>query len=87
MSNTHGGIITAVEGRLGITHQLCVVHEMRNVRFRVAWKYQKAFMADFEAVYWAKNREEALVASGSLKAKWSRTYPKAVEITENKFES
>lgn len=87
VSDAHAGIIAAVEKRLGVTHQLCVVHKMKNVRFRVAWKDQKAFMADFKAVYWAKSREEALVALGSLKARWSKTYPKAVEMTAEKFDS
>lgn len=87
VSDAHGGILAAVKNRLGVTHQLCVVHKMKNVRFRVAWKDQKAFMADFKAVYWAQNREEALVALGSLKAKWSKTYPKAVEMTGENFDS
>ncbi len=87
VSDAHGGIIAAVEKRLGVTHQLCVVHKMKNVRFRVAWKDQKAFMADFKAVYWAESREKALIALGSLKTRWSRTYPKAVEMTEEKFEA
>ena len=87
VSDAHAGIIAAVEKRLGVTNQLCVVHKMKNVRFRVAWKDQKAFMADFKAVYWAKSREEALVALGSLKARWSKTYPKAVEMTAEKLDS
>ena len=87
VSDAHGGIIAAVEKRLGVTHQLCVVHKMKNVRIRVAFKDQKAFMADFKAVYWAGSREKALVALGSLKQKWGKTYPKAVEMTEEKFEA
>jgi len=87
VSDAHGGIIAAVKNRLGIPHQLCVVHKMENVRCRVAQKDRKAFMADFRAVYWAESRENALVALGSLKAKWAKTYPKAVEMAEEKFDS
>jgi putative transposase len=87
VSDAHGGILAAVKNRLGVTHQLCVVHKMKNVRFRVAWKDQKAFMADFKTVYWAPTREEALVALGSLQATWSKTYPKAVEMTGENFEA
>lgn len=87
VSDAHGGIITAVQKRLGVTHQLCVVHKMKNVRFRVAAKDRKAFLADFKAIYWAESREKALIALGSLKTRWGRVYPKAVEMTGENFDA
>jgi transposase-like protein len=86
ISDDHKAIGAAVSEVLATPHQICLVHKMRNARARVASKHRGAFLADFKAVYWAKNRDAAFQALGQLKAKWTLLYPKAVEITESNFE-
>lgn len=87
ISDEHGAIRAAVAEVLAVPHQLCLVHKMRNVRARVAAKDRGAFLADFKAVYWAKDRDNALQALGTLKACWATRYPKAVAITESQFDA
>jgi len=86
VSDAHASILAAVEEKLSIPHQLCVVHKMRNVRLRVAAKDQREFLQDFTKVYWADGKNRALIALGELKAKWGKAYPKAVAMTEKDFE-
>jgi transposase-like protein len=80
VSDAHKGIIAAVAERLNAPHQLCVVHKLRNVKYRVARPDWKAFLADFRKVFWADNRDRAFEAAGALRARWGAAYPKAVEI-------
>lgn len=80
ISDEHKAIIAAVETTLGVKHQLCVVHKMRNALCRVQGKHRKAFYADFTAAYWASTRNEALRALGRLEASWGKIYPKATQI-------
>jgi len=81
ISDDHKGIGAAVSKDLGVPHQLCVVHKMRNVRARIAAPDRKAFLADFKKIFWADSREEAYTAIGVLQATWGKRYPKAVELT------
>jgi transposase-like protein len=83
ISDEHKAIVSTVEKTLGVTHQLCVIHKMRNSLSRVASKHRKAFYADFTAIFWADSRELALVALGKLQEKWSSVYPKAVQVVAN----
>jgi transposase-like protein len=80
ISDQHKAIIAAVEQRLGITHQLCLVHKMRNALVRVAAKHRSEFYADFKAAYWAATKDEGLRALGRLEARWANVYPKATGI-------
>jgi transposase-like protein len=80
ISDEHKAIIAAVETTLGVKHQLCVVHKMRNTLCRVQSKYRKAFYADFTAAYWAPTKNEALRALGRLEASWGKLFPKATQI-------
>ena len=80
ISDQHQAIITAVEQRLGVAHQLCLVHKMRNALVRVAAKHRSEFYADFKAAYWAATKEEGLRALGRLEARWANAYPKATSI-------
>lgn len=80
ISDEHRAIVGAVEQRLGVPHQLCLIHKMRNVLVRVAAKNRKAFYADFTAAFWAKDKNEALLALGRLEARWTKVYPKATAI-------
>lgn len=86
ISDAHEGIREAVKDLLKTPHQLCVVHKMRNARARVAHSNQKAFLKDFNRVFWADSRSQALVALGQLKATWEKVYPKAVETVERDLE-
>jgi len=82
VSDEHKAILAAVAEVLGVPHQLCLVHKMRNVRARVAARDRRAFLEAFKAVFWAESRELAHEALGRLKARWEGSYPKAVALTE-----
>jgi len=86
ISDAHEGIREAVKELLKPPHQLCVIHKFRNARARVAQSNQKAFAQDFNRVFWAVNRSQALVALGHLKATWEKVHPKAVETVERDLE-
>jgi transposase-like protein len=86
VSDEHKGIESAVSKVLGVPHQFCVVHKIRNLRARVASPDWKAFLADLNAIYWAPNREEAKRAAGVLQGRWLARYPKAVSIALNRLD-
>lgn len=86
ISDEHKGIEAAVGNRLGVAHQLCVVHMMRNARARVATPDRRAFVLDIHAVYWASSREDARQALGVLQGRWAQRYPAAVRIVSSRFE-
>jgi putative transposase len=78
ISDEHKGIEAAVEKRLGLPHQLCVIHLQRNTRHKIPNRDQLAFMADFKAIFWASSKEAALVALGRFESKWMAAYPRIV---------
>jgi transposase-like protein len=80
LSDDHKAIRSAVDHVLGIPHQLCVVHKMRNALARVSAPNRKEFYRDFTRIYWAKSKSLALVALGELRGRWQSVYPKAVDI-------
>lgn len=80
ISDEHKAIISAVEQSIGVEHQLCVVHKMRNALARVSSNHRNSFSNDFIAAFWAPSKDQALFALGNLSAKWSALYPKAVQI-------
>lgn len=80
LSDDHKAIRSAVDQVLGVPHQLCVVHKMRNALARVSAPNRKDFYRDFIRVYWAKSKTLALVALGELRGRWGTVYPKAVDI-------
>jgi putative transposase len=86
VSDEHKGIEAAVSKVLGVSHQLCVVHKIRNLKARVASPDWKAFLKDLNAIYWAPNREDAKVAAGVLQGRWGAKYPKAVSIALNRLD-
>lgn len=86
ISDEHKGIESAVADFLGVTHQLCIVHLMRNVKTRVAAPDRKDFFIDMHATFWADSREKALLALGNLQGRWSTSYPKAVELITRRFD-
>jgi len=86
ISDEHKGLESAVARLLGVTHQLCIVHLLRNVKARVAAPNWKAMLADLHAIFWAKSREEAIRHLGALQARWQSRYPKAVEILTRRFD-
>jgi putative transposase len=81
VSDEHKAIVSAVEQTLGIEHQLCIVHKMRNALARVSSKHRRDFYADFTSAFWAASKNDAIFALGQLQAKWISLYPKAVQIT------
>ncbi len=86
ISDEHKGIESAVARLLGVTHQLCVVHLLRNVKSRVAAPNWKAVLDDLRTIFWAKTREDAIRASGAFQARWQKPYPKAVAIVMRRFD-
>lgn len=86
VSDEHKGIESAVAELLGISHQLCVVHLLRNVKHRVASPDWKAILEDLHRVFWAARREEAVRALGELEGRWGRRYPKAVSLVTRRFD-
>lgn len=80
LSDDHKAIRSAVNQQLGVPHQLCVVHKMRNALARVSAPNRKEFERDFKAAYWATSKTHALVALGELRGRWQSVYPKAVDI-------
>lgn len=78
VSDEHKGIENAVETRLGVPHQLCVVHLLRNNRHRIPQRDQAAFLADFKAIFWAESREASLLARGRFEQRWLAAYPRVV---------
>ena len=86
ISDEHKGIESAVARLLGVTHQLCIVHLLRNVKARVAAPNWKAVLAELRAIFWATTRDEAIRACGAFQARWQSRYPKAVEIVARRFD-
>lgn len=80
ISDQHKAIVSSVAQVLGVPHQLCVIHKMRNVLARVSSQNRKQFYADFTAAFWAPSKTDAVFALGKLQEKWRKIYPKAVEI-------
>jgi putative transposase len=80
VSDEHKAIVSSVEQTLGVEHQLCIIHKMRNTLTRVSSKHRKNFYADFTAAFWATSKNDAIFALGKLQAKWISLYPKAVQI-------
>lgn len=86
VSDEHKGIESAVAELLGISHQLCVVHLLRNVKHRVASPDWKDVLEDLHRVFWAASREEAVRALGELEGRWGKRYPKAVGLVTRRFD-
>jgi transposase-like protein len=86
ISDEHKGIESAVKDLLGVPHQLCVVHLLRNVRLRVAAPHRKAFIASFREIFWAEGRDEANRALGAMQGRWGAAYPNAVSLVVRRFE-
>ena len=76
ISDEHKGIESAVSHLLGVAHQLCIVHLLRNVKARVAAPNWKALLADLHRVFWAKSRDDAFRALGTFQGQWQTRYPK-----------
>jgi transposase-like protein len=86
ISDEHKGIESAVKDLLGVSHQLCVVHLLRNVRVKVAAPHRKVFIACFRDIFWAKGRDEANRALGAMQGRWGAAYPGAVALVTRRFE-
>lgn len=62
--------------------QRCIIHMLRNSFKYVSYKDIKKFSSDFKAVYKAPNEELALAELESLKEKWGKKYPFALNNWE-----
>lgn len=86
ISDEHKGIEAAVKRLLGVSHQLCVVHLLRNVKARIARPDWKAVLIDLQNTFWAISRDASLQALGTLQERWGRRYPKAVDLVTRRFD-
>ena len=86
VSDEHSGIEQAVKELLNVPHQLCVVHLMRNCTARVAAPHRKLFLELFKNIFWAKTREAALTAAGTLQGRLGAAYPKAVGLVMRRLD-
>jgi len=86
LSDEHKSIEHAVRNCLGRPHQLCLVHKLRNLKYRVPSSHWKAFFNDFKAIYWASSREEALKSLGTFRERWGKLLPKATVIALDRFD-
>jgi putative transposase len=87
ISDDHKGITAAVSKKLGIVHQLCLVHHIRRIKPRIAAPDWKAFQADFHEIFWATGQEASRQALGRLEARWAARYPNAVRLVVHGFEA
>lgn len=62
--------------------QRCIIHMLRNSFKYVSYKDIKRFASDFKAVYKAPNEELAISELESLKDKWGKKYPYAINNWE-----
>lgn len=86
ISDEHKGIEAAVNHLLGVSHQLCVVHLLRNVKARISKPDWKAILVDLHNTFWAESRDASLQALGTLKERWGKRYPNAVALVTRRFE-
>jgi len=86
VSDEHKGIESAVADLLGVAHQLCVVHLLRNLKARIAAPDWKAVLEDLHRVFWASSREDAIRSLGELEGRWGPRYPKAVALVTRRFD-
>jgi transposase-like protein len=57
------------------THQLCIVHQLRNSFKYVSYKDRKLVAADLNPIYTAVTEQNALVALECFEKKWNTKYP------------
>jgi len=86
VADEQSGIEQAVKELLNVPHQLCVVHLMRNCTARVAAPHRKLFLELFKNIFWAKTREAALTAAGTLQGRLGAAYPKAVGLVMRRLD-
>lgn len=65
----------------------CWVHKAANVFPRVPRRYQAVFKGDWDLVQYASTGEAARAAFTSLKARWTKDCPEAVECIEKDLEA
>lgn len=87
VSDEHKAIEAAVAKVLGIPHQLCIVHLLRNLKGRVPRPDWPPFHADVHGVFWATSPEESRQALGRLEARWRQRYPRAVSLVLRRYDA
>ena len=66
--------------------QQCIVHAIRRSLSYLSYKDRKEFAKDLKAIYSANNEELALIALKKLEEKWSKKYPAAVKLWNERWE-
>jgi len=65
--------------------QRCLVHQVRNSLFHVAWKDRKVVATSLRAVYTAPTEEAGLMALAEFEQAWGRKYPHVVMSWKRKW--
>ena len=64
--------------------QLCVLHAVRNILYKVRRTDREAFARDLKAVYQPATEEEVEEALRKLRERWGMVYPRVVACWETK---
>ena len=82
------GLTNAIEAAYPKTsHQLCIVHQIRNSVRYVSYKHRKAICADLKPIYAAATEEQALIALEAFSDKWSKQYPYIAKSLEKHWDN
>jgi transposase-like protein len=69
------------------THQICIVHQIRNSMKHVSFKDRKAVIADLKSIYQADNLQQADSALEHFKSIWGDKYSQAVKSWTNNWDA
>ncbi|MFF2091824.1 IS256 family transposase [Paenibacillus sp. NPDC058174] len=65
--------------------QHCVVHKVRATFPKIRVQHKSDFLNDLKTIYNALDHDLALAAFDTVKAKWSKLYPKEIQSWENQL--
>ena len=65
--------------------QLCVIHQIRNAKKYVPYKYIKTVMADLKQIYGASTLEDAEYYLKEFREKWGNKYPQIARSWEQNW--
>jgi transposase-like protein len=69
------------------THQICIVHQIRNSIKHVSYKDRKSVTSDLKSIYQADNIKQAEAALENFKSTWGSKYSQAVKSWTNNWDA
>lgn len=69
------------------THQICIVHQIRNSLKHVSYKDRKSVTIDLKSIYQADNIKQAELALEQFKTKWGDKYNQSVKSWTNNWDA